>query len=187
MNGIRGRSCIAVVASWDTGGGLISSCADDLSVAGNKVVSINTGGFNQQVEIYSFANYDGGNRVFTLSTPGNNLARFVLAIELFGVDRFNPLDGFVSGTGTSAAPATPNVTPIDDDTYVLAATNANGPTPVAPFTDIQDDGVSFTYTAEYRAPVGGVPVGCTWSQASSLAWQAIAATFRPDRNLRMRA
>jgi hypothetical protein len=176
------------MGSFDTSAGTTSTLVDDLSVAATFITSTVAGGFNQKIELFYYKNYNGGDRTFNYNLGGvlqNNIT--ILAIELFGVDRFNALLGSAVGNGVGTVAATANVSPspLDDETYFIGAANLNsGSTANAPFSDIYSDLVSFSFASEYLQP-SIAALAAAWTQTTG-GWQAIMAGFRPDRNQRRR-
>lgn len=188
LNGVRGRSCIVLLGSFDTTNGVSSAVTDDLSVAATSIGSTTAGGFNQKLEAFYYPNYAGGSRTFTYNLTVAQSGISFLAIELFGVDRFNALLGFSLGSGNNTTPLTANIspTPTEDDTYLIGAGNMNaGGAATAPFTDIYSDSSGFLFGSEYRQPSIAV-IAAGWTHPTG-AWQTLLAGFRPDRNLRRRA
>jgi len=129
----------------------------------------------QRLALYSFPNHPGGNFTFTATFSGSQTFRGLDIAELTP----SVFDAASSGTGTSAAPSSGNITPSVDGSYFLGfALGASALTKAAAFTDLVNDPTTLTSDFEGFAQSTKAALAATWTMTSGI-WGAIGASYRP--------
>jgi len=181
LSGIADKSLILIATSFDTAGGTTGSrVEDDLGKGAQLALRTFAGGFNQMIEVWFYCNYYGGSRTFFLINSPAQSNRTIVVAERAGGDLNAPLDGTASANGSSATPASGNVSPaptLDGGTLFAIAAGSAIPAPTSPLVDVWADSTSFSDTADLLQAVAAA-IGASWTMTSG-AWEAISAFFKP--------
>lgn len=141
-----GNTVVAVIGSYDGGGGPATVVSITLSGGGSFSLAKASSGTVNRCEIWYLSNVAGGAQTATVTFSGSFGFQDVFLVELSGITNSSPVDGAgATATGTSTTPSSGAYT-------ILATSIAVGGTQAAGLA-------SFTASAGWTTPASGVEAG----------------------------
>jgi hypothetical protein len=178
-NPITNHANIVIAVTWGEAGAFApSTVGDGTRFASPEDVSWDDAGEAQNIALYSLSDYAGGSPTFTASFPIATSFLGIAVIELTP----STLDHIAAGiSGTSTTPTARSITPSVNGCCILAMFDCGAViTPTAPFKSLANDStLLFTMVEGYTQETAAAIIAAC-SQASSQAWGAIAASYKPS-------
>lgn len=172
---VPGNTVVVCVAVEDAA--TITNVSDGTTIITTPDVTFDWTAGTERLAIYSFPAHAGGTKTFTATFSVTQLFRAIIILELTP----SIFEGLASASGSSAAPATGNVspTPSVDGCYIVGFCFGNTVlTSAGGFADYFNEPTINTSDTEGLAQTTAAAIGASWTMTSG-PWGAVAASYKP--------
>lgn len=188
LTSVGASSLVVCGVSFDTTNSFTSpgcTVKDDLSVSAGNDVAFNDTGDGQELNVFSFVNYGGGNRTFTCTYSPSQILRSFEVVETSGADTSSPFIGSSTNTGSGTSLTSGNMSPAPsrNGSWALGIScvgTSTAATASAPSNDMDNttgNGDGTDYSDLAQATAGNINLA--WTVSPSATWGALCAGYQP--------